>query len=144
MLLKIVQAIHGHAGVLAAVALLHPAILLRRGKPLTRANRWSLALACLLALAAFASGIFLYGPYREQVRHPLFADSLRAGFAFETKEHLALFVVSLAVGATLAAFAAPREAVTIRRTAALLFALASLLCLAVSGLGTFVQAVRGF
>jgi hypothetical protein len=144
MLLKIVQAIHGHVGVLAAAALLHPAILLRHGKPLTRPNRWSLALACLFSLAAFSSGIFLYGPYREQVRHPLFSDSLAAGFAFETKEHLALFVVSLAVGGTLAAFAAPRAAFAIRRTAALLFALAALLCAAASGLGTFVQAVRGF
>jgi hypothetical protein len=144
MLLKIVQAVHGHAGVLAAVALLHPAILLRRGKPLTRPNRWSLALACLLAGAAYASGIFLYGPYREQVRAPLFADDLSAGLAFETKEHIALFVVSLALGGTLAAFAAPKEATAIRRAAALLFLLASFLCAATAGLGTFVQAVRGF
>jgi hypothetical protein len=144
MLLELVQAIHGHAGVLAAVALLHPAITLRRGTPLTRPRRWSLALACGMVIAAFSSGIFLYGPYRETVRAPLFGESITAGLAFETKEHLALFVLSLAVGGTLAAFVAPKEAVAIRRSAALLFAMASVLCIATAGLGTVVQSVRGF
>jgi hypothetical protein len=144
MLLEIVQAIHGHLGVLAAAALVHPAILLRKGKPLTRANRWSLGLAAGFTLAAFSSGLWLYGPYRDLVRRPLFAESVPAGFAFETKEHLALFALSLAAGAALAALSAPRNAPAIRRAAALFFALASLITVMAAALGTFVQAVRGF
>jgi hypothetical protein len=117
--------------VLAAVALLHPAILLRQGKPLTRRNRWALALSSLSVVVTFAIGIVLYGPYRERVRQSLFVESARAGLAFETKEHLALYVVCL-------------SPVRLRRAAALLFALAAGLCLLTAVLGTYVQSVRAF
>jgi hypothetical protein len=144
MLLRILQSLHGHLGVLAAVALLHPAILLRQGKPLTRRNRWALALSSLSVVVTFAIGIVLYGPYRERVRQSLFVESARAGLAFETKEHLALYVVCLSLGGLVGALFAPKEAVRLRRAAALLFALAAGLCLLTAVLGTYVQSVRAF
>lgn len=136
--------IHGHLGVLAAAALLHPAILLRRGSPLSRGGRWSLVLTAIVTTLAFSLGIFLYPSYRAEVKRPLFSESIRAGLLFETKEHVAVFVLSLTLGATLAVLVAPREARTIRRVASLLFAFAALACFTTASLGTYVSAVRGF
>jgi hypothetical protein len=137
-------AIHGYLGVLAAVALLHPAILLRRGSPLSRGGRWSVVLTSVVTVLGFSLGILLYPSYREIVKRPLFTESFRAGLLFETKEHLAVMVVSLTIGATVAALLAPREARSIRRTAALLFAFAAFACLATASLGTYVSAIRSF
>ena len=49
-LLRLLESVHGHLGVLTAVALVHPAILLRRGLPLSRGARWSVWLTTLLAV----------------------------------------------------------------------------------------------
>lgn len=137
-------AIHGYLGVLAAAALLHPAILLRRGSPLSRGGRWSVGLTALVTTLGFSLGIFLYGSYRAEVKRPLFTESIRAGLLFETKEHIAVGVVALTLGAALAALYAPRDARTIRRVAALLFVFAALACIATASLGSYVTAVRSF
>ena len=78
------------------------------------------------------------------MKRPLFLASERAGLLFETKEHLAVLVVGFAVGACWAALLAPREAAGLRRTAAVAYATAALVCLVVSALGTWVTAIRGF
>lgn len=140
----LVESIHGHLGVLAAAALLHPAILLRDGRPLSRGIRWSLGLTSAVTAGAFGLGLTIYEPYRAQVKRPLFVESPDAGWLFETKEHLAYVVLALTVGATVCALAAPRRRRALRRLAALLFAAASAVCLAVVGLGTYLAAVRGF
>ncbi len=142
--LALLASIHGYFGVLAAAALLHPAILLRKGAPLSRGGRWSLALTALVTSIGFGLGISLYGSYRSQVKRALFTDSIHAGLLFETKEHLAVLVISLALGATVAALTAPRDARDLRRVAALLFAFAALACLATASLGTYVASVRSF
>ena len=143
-LLRILESIHGHLGVLAGVALLHPAILLRRGRALTRGLWWSVVLTTGLVVLAFASGLFIYEDYRAQVKRPLFLDSPTVGYLFETKEHVAWAVMCLALGAGVAALVAPRSARGARRAAALVYAVAAVICFLTVGLGTYVAAVAGF
>lgn len=138
------SSVHGYLGVLSLVGLIHPALLLRSGKPLSRRARLAMVLATLLSLAVFASGIAIYGAYREHVKRGLFGDSIRAGLFFETKEHLAVLVVSFALGGCVAALLAPRSANASRRAAAVFYAVAALVALIVVSLGTYVSGIRGF
>jgi hypothetical protein len=144
MLFRLLESLHGHLGVLAAIGLVHPAILLRRGHPLSRGGRWSIALTALATALAFGSGAFIYPAYIRLVRRHVFSTSVPAGMLFETKEHLAFVVTCLTAGAAVAALCSPREEAAMRRAAALLFAAAALLCLLTAGLGSYVAAVRGF
>lgn len=143
-LLRILETIHGHFGVLAAVALLHPAILLRRGRALTRGLWWSVVLTTGLTVVAFGSGLLIYEGYRTEVKRPLFLSEPTVGYLFETKEHVAWAVLSLALGAGVAALAAPRSARRLRMAAALVYAVAAVICFVTVGLGTYVAAVAGF
>ena len=142
--MRIVAALHGYLGVLGCAALLHPAILLRSGKLPSRRGRWAIALSTLVCTLTFASGVFMYDRYRADIKRPLLSENLSVGLLFETKEHLAMLVVCLALGACLAALASPRQAVATRRVAALFYTLATLVALVVASLGTWVSAVRGF
>lgn len=141
---RILEAVHGHFAVLAAAALLHPAILLRQGQPMSRRTRWAVALTAIAAVLAFGSGSFLYPAYIARVRVPLFLRDARAGMMFETKEHLAFAIVALSSGAAVCAWLAPAEARELRRAAAAVFAMSAALCLAVVALGTYVAGVHGF
>ncbi|MEB2311166.1 MAG: hypothetical protein OZ921_08715 [Sorangiineae bacterium] len=143
-LARLLESLHGAIGVLATAALVHPALLLRRGKPLTPRSRWAVALAGLLAALAWSAGAFIYGDYRRLVKRTLFQKSVGAGLAFETKEHVAVTVACLAIGALVAALVAPRESRELRRAAALSFGLAAGLSGLVVGLGWYVTAVHGF
>jgi uncharacterized BrkB/YihY/UPF0761 family membrane protein len=144
MLWRILESLHGHFAVLAAAALLHPAILMRKGAPLSRGGRWSVALTALSVALAFGSGLTIYKAYVAQVRVPLFLRNDRAGLLFETKEHLAFAVVTIALGAAACAWWAPSEARELRRAAAVAFAAAAALCIATAILGTYVAGVHGF
>lgn len=141
---ELLATVHGHLGVLAAAALLHPAILLRRGRPLSRGLRWSVGLTTAVTAGAFALGVGIYEDYRAIVKRPLFVADPTAGFLFETKEHLAYAVIALALGAAVVAFAAPRSQASLRQLAAALYAAAALACVAVVGLGTYVSSVESF
>jgi len=142
--LRLLESVHGHLGVLAAVALMHPAILLRRGRPLTRGLRWSIGLTTVVTAAAFALGIAIYEDYRAHVKRGLFVADLNAGLLFETKEHLAFATLALAIGAGAAALAAPRKDARLRKTAAALYVAAAVCCCVVAALGTYVASVRSF
>lgn len=142
--LRILEALHGHAAVLAAAALLHPAILLRKGQPLAFRTRLAVALTAGLVVVAFASGLVVYPAYVERVRVSLFLADSRAGLLFETKEHLAYAVTALTLGSAVTAWFAPRTSRDLRQAAAVGFAVAALLCLVTSGLGTVVASVHGF
>jgi hypothetical protein len=142
--LRLLETIHGHLGVLAAAALLHPAILLRKGRPLSPGLRLALTLSTLTVVLAFATGLWIYPAFRGDVRPLLFRASIRAGFLFETKEHLAYAVIATALGGCACAWAAPREARQLRRAAAVSYAVSALLCLVTVGLGSYVASVQGF
>lgn len=143
-LMRLLQSLHGYLAVLAVAALVHPAILLRHGKPLTRRNKWAVALSTTLSVAVFSSGWYIYPDYRREVKRHLFTDSILAGLLFETKEHIAVTVVALAVGGGVAAWLAPRRAVALRKTAAMFYAWATVCILTVIGLGAYIASVRSF
>jgi hypothetical protein len=141
---RVLEAVHGHFGILAIAALLHPAILLRRGSPLSRGARWSIALTTLATAIAFGMGVGIYEHYRATAKRVIFLEDRTIGLLFETKEHLGFAVIALALGACLAALVAPRSAVGVRRACALTYVAASILCGVVVALGTLVASVQGF
>lgn len=142
--LRLLTSLHGQLGILASVALLHPAILLRRGRPLSRGLRWALGLSVLTILSAYGLGLSLYEDYRERVKRDLFALSYDVGYLFESKEHLAFAAMALALGGAGMALLAPKDAPRLRQIAAALFALASALTFVVVALGLWVSAHGSF
>jgi len=97
--LRLGEHIHGHLGWLAAVSLMHPAILLRRTK---RSAHLSVGFAVGIATLAGALGVALYGPYRDTLKQPIFAGSPAVGYIFERKEHLAFGAILFAWAGTVA------------------------------------------
>lgn len=144
MWLRLLESIHGHVAILACAVLIHPAVLLRRGRPLTRGTKLSVILSGVVTSLAFGLGIALYEDYRTIVRRRLFERAPEVGALFETKEHLAWAVLCLALGATVAALLAPREAKRIRQSAAVAYGIAAILAIVVAGLGTYVASVASF
>ena len=141
---RLLALVHGQLAVLAVAALVHPALLLRRGKPISRRGLWACGAAGALLIATFVSGLVLYEPYRLGVRRALFELSPQAGFAFETKEHLAVVATALALGGIAAALLAPRrEGAALRKVAALACGAAAALLVIVVVLGTSLAALRG-
>lgn len=144
MTMTLLEAIHGHVGVLAMAALLHPPLLLWSGKPLSRNARISLAASLALVALAFALGLWIYPEYREQVKPELFRSHVREGLLFETKEHLAWIALVTATGAGLAGLVAPPRAAQVRRIAARVFLGAALACVLTVALGTWIASVQSF
>jgi len=103
--LRLLEHAHGHLGVLAAAALIHPALMLRRRRR-NGALRAAAAATALATLTA-AAGALLYPSYRQLVKPALFARWPAVGWAFERKEHLGVATVLMA-WAGLAALIAER------------------------------------
>jgi hypothetical protein len=142
--LRWLESMHGHLGVLAMAALLHPALLLWSGKPLSRNGKLALGASVALVSLAFALGLWIYPAYREQVKPALFMADVSAGLAFETKEHLAWVSLVSAITAGVAGLAAPPKAANVRRIAARVFLASAAACALAAALGTWVAAVRSF
>jgi hypothetical protein len=140
--LRIQEHVHGHLGWLAAIALAHPAVLLRRGR---RANL-AVALAVALTTLAAALGVAMYGAYK--LRQPIFVSSAAVGYLFERKEHLAVGVVGFAwtgaVTYVAAAFAEPTMSALFRKASHRAFVAAAALAVVTAALGTIVAAYRTF
>ena len=142
---RVLEHVHGHAGWLAAAALLHPAILLRRTN---RKAPLSVALATALVTLVGALGMWLYEPYRDRIKQGIFMDARWVGLLFERKEHLAFGAILLAwAGATAYAMAARRPALDpsrepLRTLAHRAFVAAAVLAVAVALLGTTVSSFR--
>jgi hypothetical protein len=143
--LRIAERIHGHLGWLAAIALLHPAILLRNRK---RKAHLSVGLAVGGISAVFAIGCLIYGAYRDKLRQALFQQARPIGFLFERKEHLAFGALLLAWAGALAYFAAGRAdgptRDSLRKAAHWAFVAASVLAVVTASLGIIVAAFRSF
>ena len=143
--LRVQEHVHGHVGWLAALALVHPAILLRRTK---RKAHLSVVLATSVATLAGVMGVLMYGDYRDRLRQHLFQQAPTIGFLFERKEHLAFGAIFLAWAGALAYFSAtrlegqPRE--HLRRAAHWSFVAAAALCVVTAVLGTMVAAFKTF
>jgi hypothetical protein len=143
--LRIAERIHGHLGWLAAIALLHPAILLRNPK---RKAHLSVGLAVGGISAVFAIGCLIYGAYRDRLRQALFQQARPVGYLFERKEHLAFGALLLAWAGALAYFAAGRtEGPTrdsLRKAAHWAFVVACTLAIVTASLGIVVAATKTF
>jgi hypothetical protein len=140
--------VHGHLGWLAAIALVHPALLLR--DPARRAHL-AVALAVVLATVAAGIGVALYPAYRETLRDPIFVAAPGVGYLFERKEHLAFGAVLFAwVGAVAYVSAGFRPADAddrrrlLRRAAHIAFVASAALAIATAVLGVLVASYRTF
>jgi hypothetical protein len=143
--LRVAEHLHGHLGWLAAIALVHPAILLRETG---RRAHLSVALSVAMATLAGALGATLYQPYRERLRQPVFAHAPTVGYLFERKEHLAFAAILFAwAGAvTYAGALAAQGSVrgSLRRAAHVAFLASALFAIATAILGTVVAAYKTF
>jgi len=145
-LARVGEHLHGHLGWLAAIALVHPAILLRHHQ---RRAHLSVALAVTLATLAGAIGASLYPSYRERLRQPIFAHAAVVGYLFERKEHLAFGAILLAwVGAVAYAsafrYADVGDRDALRKAAHWAFVGSAVLSLVTAVLGTIVASYRTF
>lgn len=142
---RVQEHVHGHLGWLAALALVHPAILLRRTK---RKAHLSVVLSTGIATLTGALGVAMYGDYRDRLRQHIFQQARSMGYMFERKEHLAFGAILLAWAGTAAYFGAmrlegqPRE--HLRRAAHWAFVAAATLAVATAVLGTMVAAFKTF
>ena len=145
LVLRLAERVHGHIGVLAAVALLHPVLLLRR--PARRA-RLAVGLAVLLVTLAAAIGAAVYPSYRALVKPHLFREHEAIGWWFERKEHLAVAGVAFAWLGALLHLSLPWLPAARREQAARLahraFVAACGAVWAVAAIGVAVAAVRSF
>ena len=132
--LRLVEHIHGHAGWLSAVALLHPAIVLRK----SRGGAWAVGLSTTLVTVVAALGVWLYTPYRQLLRQSLFQTAPAIAYLFERKEHLAFGAVMFAWCGALA-YVAQRRVLSHRAYVA-----ASVLAVLAAVLGTAVASHRTF
>jgi hypothetical protein len=135
---ELARTLHGHAGLLAAVALLHPALTLRDDAAMRRGTRWSVALATGLLTVTTLAGWALYAGYRRLDKPVLLRDAPGLALAFETKEHLAYYALALAWAGLGLVWWARRG-----RVARLCFAMSSALTLTVGILGSVVASGPG-
>lgn len=137
--------IHGHLGWLAAIALVHPAILLRNPR---RKAHLSVGLGVGVISAVFTIGCVIYPAYRDRLRQVIFQKAPAVGYLFERKEHLAFGALLLAWAGALAyagAFALQGEArLSLRKGAHWAFVGAAVLAVATASLGIVIAAYRSF
>lgn len=144
--LRVLERIHGNLGWLSALALLHPAWLLRRRE---RKARLACILATSLVTLAGALGVWIYPDYRSRLKQGIFLHAPSIGWSFERKEHLALGAVVLAwagLAAHLAALRARDREVRhpLARAAHFSYVAAAGLALATGVLGILVASYRSF
>jgi hypothetical protein len=143
--LRVSEHVHGHLGWLAAIALVHPAILLR--KPRRKAHL-SVGLAVGVVTLVGCLGVALYPDYRDKLRQSMFQHAPTMGYLFERKEHLAFGAILLAWAGAAAYFGAiPLEGETrdrLRKAAHWAFVAAAALTVTTAVLGTLVAAYKTF
>src|SRR5262249_26972341 len=129
---------------LSALALAHPAVLLRR----PRRNVLGVATAATVLVTLAASlGALLYPAYRRGVKPLLLAEAPTVGALFERKEHLGVAALVLAwLGLAARALARRRDAVApdLGRLAFVAYAGAAFVAVVAAGAGLIVGAHRSF
>ena len=143
--LRLQEHVHGPIGWLAAIALIHPAVVLRR-----TAAQAHLAVGLAVGMVTLAAGLgaAIYGDYRDKLRQSIFQQARVIGYLFERKEHLAFGAVVLAYAGALAYVAATtvegerRE--RLRRAAHWSFVAAAAMAVVTAALGTVIAAFKTF
>jgi hypothetical protein len=141
LVLRAAAHVHGHVGWLTALALAHPALLLRNPR---RRAMTVCAAATLLATATGALGALMYPSYRVAIKPALLAANQVAAMSFERKEHFGVAVVVLAWIGLVAHRAARADKGELARVAFVAYAGAAVLAAITSALGTFVAVEHGF
>lgn len=144
--LRVLERIHGNLGWLAALALLHPAWLLRRRE---RRARLACILATSLVTLSGVLGAWLYPEYRARLKQGIFLHAPSIGWSFERKEHLAVGAIVLAwagLAAHLGALQSRDRSIRhpLARTAHLAYIAAAGLAFATGALGILVASYRSF
>jgi hypothetical protein len=143
--MRLAERVHGHLGWLAAIALVHPAILLRNNK---RKAHLSVAFAVGTITTVFTVGCLIYGAYRDTLRQHIFQEGAPIGYLFERKEHLAWGALLLAWAGGFAYVAAMRAEgrtrESLRRASHWAFVIACLLALVTASLGIVISAFKTF
>lgn len=101
-LFALLERLHGHLGLLALAALLHPLITLRLRPRFSVATLWSAWIGALSLATTFAAGWWIYPDYRQGVKPGLREELPGAMLRFETKEHLAFIATCLALAGAVA------------------------------------------
>lgn len=101
VLYAVLERVHGHLALLGLAVLLHPVVALGRARRVTWRMQLTADLGAALLVVPFLVGNVIYPTYRSGVKPELLAHAPAAASAFETKEHLAVFAVSLAVAGAL-------------------------------------------
>jgi hypothetical protein len=142
---RIQEHVHGHIGWLAAISLVHPAIVLRRTK---RRAHMAVGLSVGIVTLAGGLGAYIYPAYRDRLRQSMFQHAPAIGYLFERKEHLAFGAFLLAWAGTLAYVAAMNlEGGTrdrLRRAAHWAFVAAAAMAVVTAALGTVIAAYKTF
>jgi hypothetical protein len=139
-LFALLERVHGHLALLGLALLLHPIVSLMRRKGVPWWTQATADLAALLLAAPFGLGWWIYSDYRAHVKGGLYATKSPALPAFETKEHLAVFAMALAIAGTLTLRLAGKDPGGRRTALALL--LSAWCCGVVTGvIGMWVSAV---
>lgn len=143
--LRIEEHLHGHLGWLAAIALVHPAILLRRTR---RRAHLSVGLAVGVVTLVGALGAYMYPDYRDRLRQSMFQHAPTIGYLFERKEHLAFGAILLAWAGAIAYAGATRVdgevRESLRKAAHVAFVAAAALAVVTATLGTIIAAYKTF
>lgn len=143
-MLRLLERVHGHLGWLAAIALIHPAIVLRNPR---RRARLAAFLSTALATLVGALGGFIYADYSKLLRRAVYLASPRYGLLFERKEHLAFAAIALAWAGCLLHLTARDDdpgAPARARAAHLAYVAAAALAVLVAALGTVIASFRSF
>ena len=144
MLLRMLERVHGHLGWLCAIALVHPAIVLRNPR---RRARLAAVLSTALATLVGALGAYVYADYSKLLRRAIYVASPRYGLLFERKEHLAFAAIALAWAGCLLHLTAREDdpgAPARARAAHLAYVAAAALTTLVAALGTVIASFRSF
>lgn len=146
VLLRVLERIHGHLGWLAAAALVHPVLLLRR--PGRRAPL-ATSLATALITLAGGIGIGIYPEYRARLKQEIFIHAPAIGWTFERKEHLAAGAVVLAWAGLAAHLATLRlgegkARTDLWRASRIAYAGSALLAIVTGVLGIIVASYKSF
>ncbi len=142
--LRILERVHGHLGWLAAVALVHPAIVLRNPR---RRARLAVVLATATATLAGGLGALIYDDYSRTLRRAIYLASVKHGLLFERKEHLAFAAIALAwAGCALHLSARGNDPGARHRARAawIAFVASAALTIAVATMGIVVSSFRTF
>jgi hypothetical protein len=97
--LRTLEQAHAVIAWAAVVSLVAASWIIARRRPPRRGGLAAGGAALALVIAAVATGIALHDPYRARLRQRLFVRSMRLGWLFEQKQHLAFAALLFAVAA---------------------------------------------